>query len=141
MLQTVNISLPLPVFEQLQEVAQRENRSIADTVKALVVQSEAFPSLGDDIERELAAFANIPNEVLVLLARHPFPVELQEELANLSDKAQRYGELSPVEEERSTELLNLYQEGILHRSYCMETLRRRGYNLTDLLRLPDPAVL
>lgn len=141
MLQTVNISLPLPVFEQLQEVAQREKRSIADTVKSLVIQANPSPALGDDIEREMAAFTKIPNEVLVLLARHPFPIELQEELADLNDKAQRYGELSPGEEERSTELLDMYQEGILRRSYCMEILRRRGYDLTDLLRLPEPSVL
>ncbi len=141
MLQTVNISLPLPVFEQLQKVAQREKRSIANTVQALVIQANPSPGLGDDNERELVAFAQFPNEVLVLLARHSFPIELQEELADLNDKAQRFGELTQSEAERSTELVEMYQEGILRRSYCLETLRRRGHDLTDLLRLPVPSVL
>ncbi len=141
MLQSVNIRLPQPVFEQLQQVAQREQRSIADTVKVLIVNSVPFPTLQDEIEREIATLTQFPNEVLVLLARHPFPLELQEELADLSDKAQRFGELTQSEDERSKELLDMYQDGILRRSYCMEILRRRGYDLTDLLRLPAQPVL
>lgn len=141
MLETVNISLPLPVFEQLQEVAQRQKRSIADTVRALVVQAGPFPSLGEGIEREIAALASFPNEVLVLLAKNPVPRWLQEELADMNYKVQTGGSLNSQEQERQKELLESYQQGILRRSYCLELLRRRGYDLSELFQMPEETVI
>lgn len=141
MLQTVNISLPLPVFEQLQKVAQREKRSIADTVKALVVQANPSPALGDDIEREMAALASFPNEVLVLLAKNPVSRWQQEDLADLNYKVQMGGHLNSQEQDMQDELLDGYQKGILRRAYCLELLRRRGYDLSELLQLPEETVI
>lgn len=141
MLQSVNIRLPQPVFERLQRVAQRERRSLADTVDALVVQAEPFPSLRDEVEREMFALASFPNEVLVLLAQHPVPVESQIELANLDDQTQRYGSITEKDEERRAELLEAYQQGMLRRAYCLEILRRRNYDISDLLHLPEELVV
>ena len=100
MLQSISIRLPQPVFERLQRVAQREQRSIADTVEALVVQAEPFPSLRYEVEREMFALASFPNEVLVLLAENPVPKWKQEELAELSHKVQQGVRLSQREKQQ-----------------------------------------
>lgn len=135
MLQSVNVRLPLPVFDRLQQVAKQRQRSIVDTVEALVIQAEPFPSLVDEVEREMLALASFPNEILLLLAQNPMAQESQQELASLNEKAQRIGRLKRIEEERQQELLDSYQQAMLRRAYCLEILRRRGYNLSDLLRL------
>jgi len=141
MLQSVNVRLPQSVFERLQQVAQREQRSVVDTVEALVVQAGPFPSVRDEIERELFALASFPNEILVLLAENSISKGKQEELAELNYKVQQGGRLSQEEGQQQQELLHDYQQGILRRSYCLEILRRRNYGMSDLLRLPDDPVL
>lgn len=141
MLQSVNVRLPLPVFDRLQQVAKQRQRSIVDIVEALVIQAEPFPSLVDEVEREMLALASFPNEILLLLAQNPMAQESQQELASLNEKAQRIGRLKRIEEERQQELLDSYQQAMLRRAYCLEILRRRGYDLSDLLRLPTESAV
>ncbi|MCB9433379.1 MAG: hypothetical protein H6668_15510 [Ardenticatenaceae bacterium] len=100
-----------------------------------------MPSFEDEVERELAALATFPDEVLRLLAQNPIPQAYQEELAALNDKAQRVGNLSLDEEERQDYLLDYYQKAVLRRSYCLEILRRHGHDLRELLKLPIPAMI
>ena len=141
MLQSVNVRLPLPVFDRLQQVAKQRQRSIVDIVEALVIQAEPFPSLVDEVEREMLALASFPNEILLLLAQNPMAQESQQELASLNEKAQRIGRLKRIEEERQQELLDSYQQAMLRRAYCLDILRRRGYDLSDLLRLPTESAV
>lgn len=136
MLNAINIELPQSIFERLQQIAQQHDRSIPDTVDALLAQAEPIASLRDEIERELAALSTFPDEVLMLLAQNPMPGAYQEELASLNDKVQSVGRLSLAEEERQEYLLDYYQKAVLRRSYCLEILRRRGHDLTYLLQQP-----
>lgn len=141
MLNAIHIELPQSVFNRLQQVAKQHERSIPDTVDVLLAQVESIPSLEDEVERELAALATFPDEVLLLLAQNPMPQVYQEELAVLNDKAQGVGNLSLDEEERQDYLLDYYQKAVLRRSYCLEILRRHGHDLRELLKLPTPAMI
>jgi len=48
-----------------------------------------LPALPQDVEAELAAFTNLSDEVLWLLARNTLTEAEQEELATLNDVAQQ----------------------------------------------------
>lgn len=141
MLDSVTIELPQPVFERLRTVAKRQQRSIPDIVDALIAQVEPIASMQNSIEQEIAALSSLPNEILLLIVQNPMPHGYQEELAALNDKAQRIGPLSRQEQEQQANL-NLYQQNaILRRTYCLEILRRRGYDLSGILQMPQLSIL
>lgn len=131
MLEAVTIELPQPTFERLRSVAEQNHQTIPDAVDALVAQSTQSPSLQDVVEDEMATLANLPDEVLLLIVQNPMPREYQEELATLNDKMQQVGRLSDQERARQLFLSTYYQNAILRRSYCMELLRRHGYDLSN----------
>lgn len=135
------VELPQPVFDQLIQVADHQKRTVPDLVDSFVKQAMPPATLQDEIARDLFALSGFPNEVLILLAQNPMPPAYQEELATLNEKAQRTTLLTPQEQERQTYLLGYYQQAILRRSLCLEILQRRGYDLSNLLQLPTPAVL
>lgn len=141
MLEAVTIELPQPTFERLRSVAEQNQQTIPDAVDALVAQSTQSPSLQDMVEDEMATLANLPDEVLLLIVQNPMPREYQEELATLNDTMQQVGRLSDQERARQIFLSTYYQNAILRRSYCMELLRRHGYNLSDILQLPPEPVI
>lgn len=140
-MQSVHIELPEPVFERLRTFAEQQQRSIPDTVDALIEQATPPSLLEKSIEHEITALSSLPNEVLLLVIQNPMPQADQEELALLNDKAQRTGSLSQQEENRQRELHNYQQNAILRRSYCLEILRRRGYDVSTILQMPQPIVL
>ncbi|MEM7132598.1 MAG: hypothetical protein AAF702_40215 [Chloroflexota bacterium] len=136
MIESINIQLPQPIFERLQRIANQTDRSIPDTVDTLVAQAESLPSVEDEVKREMMTLSGFPNEVLVLLAQNAMSNEYQSELSELNDKAQQKIGLSPQELERQSYLLDFYQKAILRRTYCLDILRSRGYDLSNLLQLP-----
>ena len=89
----------------------------------------------------MAVFSKLPNEKLLLIAENVMPRDYEIEAAELNDKAQRTGQLSAAERERQAYLLDYYQQAILHRAYCIEVLRQRGYDISTLLKLPDEPAL
>lgn len=141
MIDTINVQLPKPLFDRLQQIADRADRSIPDTVDTLVEQADPLPSVEDEVNREMAALFEFPNEVLVLLAQNAMSIGYQQELSTLSDKVQQGMALSPEEEARQTYLLDYYQQAVLRRTYCLDILRQRGYDLTELLQLPAEPLL
>ena len=141
MLNAIDVSLPKPVFQRLERVARQNHRSIPDTVDALITEAEETHSLHKKVDAKLALFSGLPNDKLVLLAQNVMPREDQVELADLNDKAQRTGKLMPDEQERQAYLLDYYQQAIIHRAYCLEVLRQRGYDVSLLLELPNEPAL
>ena len=142
MLQSVTIELPRPIFERLRIVAEQQAQSIPDTVDILIAQVETQSSLQNAITREMGALSSLPNEILLLVAQNPMPPTYQEELAELNDKAQRTGHLSKSERKQQANLSEYYQNAILRRAYCLEILRRRGYDISALLQMPfNPMII
>ncbi len=136
-----SLQLPQPLIKRLQQVAKRQNRSIPDTVAALIAQAEPLPNLPDDIEYELAALPSLPDEVLLTLVHNPMPRAQQEELSHLNDKAQRIGSLTSTEQKQQQYLSKLYQRAVLRRTHCLNILNKRGHNLSELLNMPYDSVL
>ena len=141
MLQAVTIELPRPTFERLRTVAEQNQQTIPDVVDALVTQMKQPPSLQNTVEQEMAALAGLPDEILLLVVQNPMPQEYQEELAMLNDEMQRTGQLSTQAQARQAYLSMYYQNAILRRSYCLELLRRHGYNLSNILQMPSEPVI
>lgn len=137
MIDSMNIQLPRPIYDRLEEVATRADRSIPETVDTLLTQVEELPSVEEEVNREMKALVSFPNEVLMMLAQNAMSTAYQKELAALNDKVQTGLELSTAERDRQTYLLDYYQNAVLRRTYCLAILQERGHNLDHLLTLPD----
>ncbi len=127
------ITVPLPVgtFQQLENAAHQLKRSVPDVVRELVVREMGeWPALPPDVEAELAAFANLSDEVLWLLARSTLTKAQQLEVATLNDQAQR-GPLTQKEHIRQLKLMDAYDRMLVRRAQAAALLKSRGYDLSD----------
>lgn len=132
---SVTVDLPHLAFEQLQQAAHQQNRSISEIARDLILQElPGLPFLPKDLQEELAAFAGLSNDVLWLLARSTLPETQQKELALLNDEAQKRP-LTAEEKTRQQTLLDAYDHLLVRRSHAAALLRQRGFDLSD------PAVL
>lgn len=132
---SVTVELPSTTWEHLQKTARQQRRSIPDVVRDLVlIQTPDFPALPPDVEAELAAFANLSDGVLWLLARSTLSVEEQSDLALLNEEAQRRP-LTQAERTRQQTLVDNYDRVLVRRAHAAGLLKKRGYDLSD------PAVL
>lgn len=129
---SVLVKLPLVVFERLERAAHQQRRSVPDVVRDIVVQDLAnLPPLPPDVEAELAAFANLSDDVLWLLARSTLTEAQQSELARLNHLAQQ----RPLTEEERTDqqaLGDAYDRALVRRAQAAALLKLRGYNLLTL---------
>jgi hypothetical protein len=86
----ITIDLPFPLFQQLETIARQQHRSIPDVVRDIVLREvHSLPALPQDIEAELAAFTNLSDTVLWLLARSTLIEAEQQELATLNSQAEQ----------------------------------------------------
>jgi len=127
----VTVELPRTILEHLQETARQQRRSVPEVVRDLVVrQTPGLPALPPNVEKELAAFANLSGGVLWLLARTTLPVEDQRELAALNEQAQ-VRQLTQAELARQQTLIDGYDYVMLRRAHAADILKSRGYDLSD----------
>jgi hypothetical protein len=127
----ITIDLPAPIAEQLEEEATRQKIHVRELVREIILEHwSGLPSLPDDVEAELAAFHQLSDNLLWLIARTTLTVDEQAELADLNDEAQsRY--LSHDEEARRDVLLEAYDRVMLRRAQAAAILQSRGYDLSD----------
>jgi hypothetical protein len=92
----------------------------------------AMPSLPEDLEAELAAFDQLTDDALWLLAKSTMCVEQREEIAMLNDAAQRR-DLSLEEIERQDALLDVYYRVIVRRAQAAAILKVRGHDVQVLI--------
>lgn len=131
----ITIDLPGPIAERLEEEAIRQKVSIRELVRELVLEHwSGLPSLPDDVEAELAAFHQLSDDVLWLVARTTLTPEEQRELAELNDTVQSRP-LADDEYNRREALLDSYDRMMIRRAQAAHLLQLRGYDLSD------PAVL
>jgi hypothetical protein len=134
----VTIELPANAFKKLQETAHQQHRSINEVARDLILRElPDLPPLPPELQTELAAFANLSNEVLWVLARSTLTEPQQQELAKLNDEAQRRL-LTEVEQNRQQILIDIYNRVLVHRAHAAALLRARGYDLADPTILTSP---
>ena len=131
MMRPVTVDLPDSLVQELETKARRERRSISEMVRDLVLQSwHATPALPENVEAELAAFTNLSDDALWILARSTLSKAEQEELARLNHEAKRR-DLTEDEETRRQTLLDAYDRMMVRRAQAALLLKSRGYDLTD----------
>lgn len=127
----ITVELPSTLVKEIEMAAHRQHRSPSDVVRELIVQRwPALPTLPDEVETELAAFASLSDDVLWLLARSTMPQEEQEELARLNSQA-KHRALTEAEEARRETLLQTYDRSMVRRAQAVLFLKSRGYDLSD----------
>ncbi|MEZ4662140.1 MAG: hypothetical protein R2911_31710 [Caldilineaceae bacterium] len=128
---TVTLDLPENLVQELENDAQKQQRSIADVLSELVVQNwQSSPKLPDNVEAELAAMSSLSDEALWLLARSTMSKDEQEQLAILNQEAK--GRTLEREEEALLErLLHQYDGTMIRRAQAASLLQDRGYDMSN----------
>jgi hypothetical protein len=125
------VDLPGLLANEIEITARRQQRSPSDILRELIIQSwSALPALPDDVEAELAAFTNLSDDVLWLLARSTLTQAEQEALAHLNSQAKQ-NPLTPQEEARLDSLLQAYDRAMVRRAQAVLLLKARGYDVSD----------
>ena len=120
------IDLPVLAYQHLQQVAARQQRAVGEVASDLILaELPTLPSLPQDIEQELDAFAQLSNEVLTLLANTTLSEHEQTELARLNAAGQARS-LSIFEETQRQHLLDAYDRVLVRRAQAALILRLRG---------------
>ncbi|MCL4265183.1 MAG: hypothetical protein KJ069_18345 [Anaerolineae bacterium] len=125
----ITVELPSTLVKEIETAAHRQHRSPSDVVRELIVQRwPILPTLPDEVEAELAAFASLSDDVLWLLARSTMPKEEQAELARLNSQAKQRV-LTEAEETHREALLQTYDRSMVRRAQAIMFLKSRGYDL------------
>lgn|GEM_PF-1054448 len=134
----VTITVPTTIFQQLEILAHQQHRSVSDMVCEIVLREvPLLPALPQDVEVELAAFTNLSDEVLWLLARSTLTEAEQEELATLNDLAQQRS-LTQAEQAHQQVLVEAYERVMIRRAHAALLLKLRGYDLSEPTVLHAP---
>lgn len=127
----VTVNLPSSLVREIETTARQQHRSVSALVRELILQGwPNVPSLPDEIESELAAFINLSDDVLWLLARSTLTNSEQENLAILNREAKQRTLTAEEERQRET-LLNAYNQAMVRRAQAVLLLKARGYDLSD----------
>jgi len=141
---TITLTVPEPLFQQLQARAAREHRRVEGELLAAAGErlAEANGSvagvegLTPDQAAMLADMDGLEDAALQMIARHRLTEAALAELEELHFKRQRGESLTGPDTVRRVELLQQYQACVLLRAYALKLLRDRGYDLTSLLAVP-----
>ncbi len=134
----ITIDLPAATVRQLEVTARQQKRTVPDLVQEIVLHQVArLPLLPDDVEVELAAFANLSDDVLWLLARSTLSPQEQEELAELNRLASERP-LTASQIFRQQELVEYFDRVLVRRAQAAHLLMQRGYDLSDPATLQQP---
>ena len=134
--QSVTLDLPEELVYQLVQAARAGKRSISDVVRdRLLDNAPVLPLLPSEVERELAAFPALSDDLLWHVATTVLTPAEQSELAELNWQAQA-GELSLSQQARQAQLLEQYDRIMVRRAEAIAQLRSRGYDVRTLFAVP-----
>lgn len=132
----VRIELPEGVYERLERLAARSQRTIEAEVVAVVAGAlQEAENLPQDLEDELAALALLNDERLWRAARRRVPLRSARRLRRLNWKAQAEG-LADNERLEQRRLLRLCDRVMLIRAQAAVLLKERGHDITVLQAIP-----
>ncbi|MCP4195652.1 MAG: ribbon-helix-helix protein, CopG family [Proteobacteria bacterium] len=128
---SVTVNLPDSLVREIETTARQQQRSISAVVRELVLQGwPTLPSLPDEVEAELAAFSNLSDDVLWMLARSTLAETEQEKLAGLNHLAKQRS-LTEEEGANRDALLDAYNRAVVRRAQAVLLLKAHGYDLSD----------
>lgn len=130
---TISIDLPEYTYHQLESVAAREKRSIVELVSALAVEKATMPKLPDALEDEIAAFAMLSDDMLLLIARSNFSDAQSKEMTALLSKAKDSDNLISIDSERLQELVELSDTMMVRKAAALNILGERGHDVKKVL--------
>ena len=134
--QSVTLDLPEELVYQLVQAARAGKRSISDVVRdRLLDNAPVLPLLPSEVERELAAFPALSDDLLWHVATTVLTPAEQSELAELNWQAQA-GELSLSQQARQAQLIEQYDRIMVRRAEAIAQLRSRGYDVRTLFAVP-----
>lgn len=129
--QTVTVSLPLAIYDQLRRRAARGRRPIEDeaalTITAALGHDDRLPG---DLEAAIATLADLDDEALWRVSRGQPTVEDGLLLEALLDQRRRQG-LSVAEEQLVAELVDRHDRVMLLRAEAVALLRARGCDVSE----------
>ena len=127
-LQSVTVDLPVILFQQIISTAQQKQQSISDFMRDFVTQNwNTYPHLPDDVEDELAAFDNLSDDVLWMIAHSALSPEKQQLLADLNYES-KHRELAKEEKDQREQLLDDYDRIMIRRAHAISILKSRNPN-------------
>lgn len=131
--QQVTITLPQPIYEQLQRQSQRMRRSVADELVAVVMASvPEQETLPQDIKQELSEIDLFTDEELWQAAHMTVPATKADQMQLLVEKQQLEG-LTEAEKQEATLLSHFFNRVMLVRAKAAVLLKERGHDITPLL--------
>lgn len=134
--QSVTLDLPEELVHQLVQAARAGKRSISDVVRdRLLDNAPVLPLLPSEVERELAAFPALSDDLLGQVATTVLTPAEQSELAELNWQAQA-GDLSQSQQARQAQLIEQYDRIMVRRAEAIAQLRSRGYDVRTLFAVP-----
>ena len=134
--QSVTLDLPEELVYQLVQAARAGKRSISDVVRdRLLDNAPVLPLLPSEVERELAAFPALSDDLLWHVATTVLTPAEQSELAELNWQAQA-GDLSLSQQARQAQLIEQYDRIMVRRAEAIAQLRSRGYDVRTLFAVP-----
>ena len=101
----------------------------------LLDNAPALPLLPSEVERELAAFPALSDDLLWHVATTVLTPAEQFELAELNWHAQA-GDLSLSQQARQAQLIEQYDRIMVRRAEAIAQLRSRGYDVHTLFAVP-----
>jgi hypothetical protein len=130
-LQSVTLSLPETVYEQIQRAAVKTKRRVDEIMaEAVAAVAPVMDSAPQNLRSVLAQMAYLNDAALWQAARATMTVEQRERLQSLHDKQQREA-LKTEEKVEEQILLTLYRETLLIRAQAAVILKMRGYSIAD----------
>lgn len=130
----ITVELPAGVYERLKLAAHRQNRTVPEIARDLIVDELTdLPRLPHEVEAELTAFEHLADATLLLLANGTLSHQQQRELARLNQKAQM-DVLSPDEVLQQDALIAAYDEMLVRRAHAAAILKSRGRRAPVLSR-------
>ena len=128
--------MPEELVYQLVQTARAGKRSISDVVRdRLLDNAPMLPLLPSEVERELAAFPALSDDLLWHVATTVLTPAEQSELAELNWQAQA-GDLSLSQQARQAPLIEQYDRIMVRRAEAIAQLRSRGYDVHTLFAVP-----
>jgi plasmid stability protein len=129
--QSLTLSIPELLYEQIKNRAAERDRSVEDeTLELLANAVPGIQELPKDLAAAIAPLELLDNEALVRAAQSHLPPDVAQILESLHLKRQREG-LTAAERETLSALVLQYERAMLVRAQAARLLRERGLDVAD----------
>lgn len=134
--ETVTLTLPPPLYDQLQKRASQSHRSIEEeALEVLAVAIPAENALPTDLAAEVDALRQLDDSALLRTATRRLADAVATQLEQLHLKQRREG-LSAAEAESLAALVRQYERNMLLRAKAVAVLKERGHDVSKLTSSP-----